>query len=172
MSIKLLCMKNDIFKFLSEHNIDYQRVDHPAVYTCEEAEKLVPPMPGIHTKNLFVRDKKGRNHFLVVVSDTKSVDLKALSTKLQVTNLSFGSSSRLQKYLGVEAGAVSLLAIVNDEQSVVEVVLDRDIWNGQPIQCHPLVNTSTLAINQGDIERFFEITNHNWRVISIPESSR
>lgn len=165
-------MKDDIFTFLSEHEIPYERVDHPPVYTCEEAEELVPSMPGVHTKNLFVRDKKGRNHFLVVVSDTKSVDLKALSAKLSVTNLSLGSPSRLQKYLGVEPGSVSLLAIVNDEQSEVEVVLDRDIWNGEAIQCHPLVNTSTLAIEQGDIEKFLKITNHDLQVINIPERSR
>lgn len=165
-------MTNDIFTFLSEHNIQYSRVDHPPVYTCKEAEKLVPSMRGIHTKNLFVRDKKGRNHFLVVVSDTKSVNLKALSSKLGVTNISLGSPSRLQKYLGVEPGAVSLLAIVNDTESAVEVVLDRDIWKDDALQCHPLVNTSTLAINQSDIERFFEITNHRWRILSIPESTR
>ena len=164
-------MENDIFRFLSEHGISYERVDHPAVYTCEEAERLVPSIHGMHTKNLFVRDKKAHNHFLVVVPESKSVDLKALSAKLDVTNLSFGSPSRLQKYLGVEPGAVSLLAIVNDEQSDVEVVVDRDIWKGDPIQCHPLVNTSTLAIDQSDIERFFEITNHRWRIVGVPERS-
>jgi Ala-tRNA(Pro) deacylase len=129
-------------------------------------------MPGVHTKNLFVRDKKARNHFLVVVPESKAVDLKALSTKLDVTNLSLGSPSRLQKYLGVNPGAVSLLAIVNDEPSDVEVIVDKDIWSGEAIQCHPLVNTSTLAISQSDVQRFFEITNHRWRVMSIPESSR
>jgi Ala-tRNA(Pro) deacylase len=78
----------------------------------------------------------------------------------------------LQKYLGVNPGAVSLLAIVNDEPSDVEVIVDKDIWSGEAIQCHPLVNTSTLAISQSDVQRFFEITNHRWRVMSIPESSR
>ena len=165
-------MAQDVFAFLSENNIQYERVDHPPVYTCEEAEKLTPSIRGVHTKNLFVRDKQGRHHFLVVAPHRKSVDLKALSSKLDVSNLSLGSSLRLQKYLGVEPGAVSLLAIVNDTESSVEVVLDRDIWRKDALQCHPLVNTSTLAITRSDIERFFKITGHRWRVLSIPEITR
>jgi Ala-tRNA(Pro) deacylase len=170
--LTLTDMQKDIFRFLADNAIQYERVDHPPVFTCEQAEELVPPMPGVHTKNLFVRDKKGRRHFLVVVRYSKSVDLKALSSRLGVSNLSLGSERRLQKYLGIEPGAVSLLAIINDVESAVEVVLDKDVWREDVLQCHPLVNTSTLAIRRGDVERIFEITGHKWKVLSIPELAR
>ena len=138
-----LCM--DIYQFLVEHSINYERVDHPPVFTCEEAEQLVPPMAGADTKNLLVRDKKGRRHFLIAVRHDRSVDLKALSLTLGVSNLSFASSERLKKYLGVEPGAVSLLAVVNDIESAVEVILDADLWKASILRCHPLVNTSKIG---------------------------
>lgn len=89
--------RRDIFALLAEHNIQYERVDHPPD-TCEQAEELVPSMWGVHTKNLFVRDKKGRHHFLVVVSHSKSVDLKALSSKLGVSKLSLAEISLLMLF--------------------------------------------------------------------------
>ena len=158
----------DIYRFLSEHSIAYQRVDHPPVFTCEEAEQLVPPTPGADTKNLLVRDKKGRRHFLVVVGYDKSVDLKALSSTLGVSNLSLASSERLGRHLGVEPGAVSLLAVVNDSDGAVEVVLDADLWKADVLRCHPLVNTSTLAIHRDDIERILEITGHRYTILPVP----
>jgi Ala-tRNA(Pro) deacylase len=158
----------DIYRFLAQHAIDYERVDHPPVFTCEQAEALVPPLPGAHTKNLFVRDKKGRRHFLVVVRHDKAVDLKALSSTLGVSNLSFASPQRLHQHLGIEPGAVSLLAVVQDGAGAVEVVLDADLSNEPVLQCHPLVNTSTLAIHRSDIERILKITDHRFVVVPVP----
>lgn len=159
----------DIYRFLVEHGIEHERVDHPPVFTCEQAEELVPSLPGAHTKNLFVRDKKGRRHFLVVVGHDKAVDLKALSLRLGVSNLSFASSERLERHLGIEPGAVSLLAIVNDVAGAVEVILDAGLSTEPILQCHPLVNTSTLAIHRSDIERLLEITGHHPTVVPVPE---
>jgi Ala-tRNA(Pro) deacylase len=158
----------DIYHFLTSHSISYERVDHPAVYTCEQAERLVPPMPGADTKNLLVRDKKGRRHFLVVVGYEKAVDLKALSPLLDVNGLSFASPERLMKYLGIEPGSVSLLAIINDIECAVDVILDEDLWQADVLKCHPLVNTSTLAIRRTDIEKILTVTGHRWRVLSVP----
>ena len=158
----------DIYHFLTSHAISYERVDHPAVFTCEQAEQLVPPMPGADTKNLLVRDKKGRHHFLVVVGYEKAVNLKALSPLLDVNGLSFASPERLMKYLGIEPGSVSLLAIVNDAECAVEVIVDEIIWQADVLKCHPLVNTSTLAIRRTDIEKILTVTGHRWRVLSVP----
>ena len=161
-------MPMDIYQFLASHSIPYDRVDHPAVYTCEQADKLVPPMPGADTKNLLVRDKKGRRHFLVVVSHEKTVDLKSLSTLLDVNGLSFASPERLMKYLGIEPGSVSLLAIINDTECAVEVIMDEKLWQADVLKCHPLVNTSTLAIRRTNIEKILTITGHRWRMLSVP----
>jgi len=94
----------DIYRYLSEHGIDYERHDHPPVFTCEEADRLVPELPAAKTKNLFLRDKKGRRHLLVVVGYEKAVDLKALSSILGISGLSLASPERLKKYLGVDPG--------------------------------------------------------------------
>lgn len=158
----------DIYNFLTTHSISYQRVDHPAVFTCEQAEQLVPPMPGTDTKNLLVRDKKGHRHFLVVVGYEKTVDLKALSPLLDVNGLSFASPERLMKYLGIEPGSVSLLAIINDIECAVDVIVDEKVWQADVLKCHPLVNTSTLAIRRTDIEKILSVTGHRWRVLSVP----
>ena len=158
----------DIETFLRENGIDYQKVEHPPVYTCEEAERLAPPMPGAHTKNLFLRDAKGRRHVLVVVGWEKQVDLKALANALEMSKLGMASAERLQKHLGVEPGAVTLLALANDPEQRVEVVIDAPLWQAAALQCHPLVNTATVSITHDGIEHFLQVTGHPVQVIEIP----
>ncbi len=133
----------DIFRFLEENGIAYERCDHPAVFTCEEAERVVPPMEGAKTKNLFVRDKKGRRHFLVVVGYEKTVDLKSLSSLMGLSSLTMASPDRLKRYLGVDPGSVTILAVIND----------------QSFLCHPLINTSTLAISKQGIHKVSALRN-------------
>ncbi len=158
----------DFFKFIEEHGIAYTRHDHPAVYTVEEADQLVPDLPGAKTKNLFLRDDKGKRHFLVLVPSDKRVNLKALKGVLGVKRISFGSPERLKKHLGIEPGAVSLLAVYNDSEHKVEVVMDQDLWEADIFLFHPLVNTSTLVIKKRDIERFLDITGHGLKIVKIP----
>jgi Ala-tRNA(Pro) deacylase len=158
----------DIYEFLTDHDIEYERHDHPPVFTCEEAERLVPDMAAAKTKNLFLRDRKGRRHFLVVVGYEKAVDLKALCPLLGVSKLGFASPARLERYLGVEPGSVSILGLVNDLNQEVEVVVDEAIWGADAFRCHPLVNTSTLAISREDVRRFLETTGHRVHVLDVP----
>ena len=148
--------------------MSYDRFDHPAVYTVSEAKKLSPEMDGASTKNLFLRDKKGIRHFLVVVPQDKQVDLKELSSILEASRLSFASPDRLNKYLGIEPGSVSILALLNDPEKTVEVFVDNELWNAEIILCHPLVNTSTLAITRDGIKQFLEKTGHNLMLVEIP----
>jgi Ala-tRNA(Pro) deacylase len=158
----------DIYQFLADHDIEYERHDHPPVFTCEEALRLVPPLPAAKTKNLFLRDRKGRRHFLVAVGYEKVVDLKALASLLGVSKLGFASAERLQRYLGVDPGSVSILGVVNDVNEEVEVIVDQDLWGAKAFQCHPLVNTSTLVISRDHIQRFLEATGHRVRVLDVP----
>ena len=158
----------DIYRFLAENDIPYQQVDHPPVFTCQEAEDKVPPLPGVHTKNLFLRDGKGRRHFLVVVEGAMQVDLKSLRGILGVDKLGMASPERLEKYLGVEPGAVTLLGVINDRERAVELVFDRALWSADALQCHPLVNTATLVLARADVERLLERTGHTWQVVEIP----
>ena len=158
----------DIYEFLDTIGVSYERFDHPAVYTVSEAKKLSPKMDGASTKNLFLRDKKGIRHFLVIVPQDKQVDLKELSSILEASRLSFASPDRLKKYLGIEPGSVSILALLNDPEKTVEVFVDNELWNAEIILCHPLANTSTLAITRDGIKQFLEKTGHNLMLVEIP----
>ena len=158
----------DFFKFLDTHQIAYERYDHPAVFTVEEADRLVPKLPGAKTKNLFLRDGKGKRHFLVLVRSDKRVNLKELKNVFGIRRIRFASATRLKKHLGVEPGAVSLLAIYNDvQQHAVEVVMDSDLWGSESFLFHPLVNTSTLVISRADIQRFVEATGHEMMILTL-----
>ena len=158
----------DFFNFLETNQIAYSRHDHQAVFTVEESDRVVPDLPGAKTKNLFLRDDKGRRHFLVLVRSEKKVNLKALQGVLGVKRISFGSQKRLKKHLGVDPGAVSLLAIYNDSEHAVEVVMDRDLWSSEAFLFHPLVNTSTLVIPKASIQRFLDATGHTLAVVDVP----
>ena len=158
----------DIFSFLHEGRIAYQRFDHPPVYTVADVHRLTPDLPGSPTKNLFLHDGRGRRHFLVVVQDLKRTDLKQLARCLEVPRLTFASADRLRRILGVAPGAVSLLAVVNDLQKRVEVVIDAPLWSDCALQFHPLVNTSTLVIARPDLQRLLQRTGHAPRVIDVP----
>jgi len=158
----------DIFQFFAEHDIEYERHDHPPVYTCEDVNRLVPELPGAKTKNLFVRDQKGKRHFLVSVPDEKSVDLKALASVLDVDKISFASPKRLKKYLDLEPGAVTILAAINDAENAVNIIIDEELWKAEALLYHPLVNTSTVLISRANIERFLEAANHRPRIVKVP----
>jgi Ala-tRNA(Pro) deacylase len=162
---------HDFYKFLEENHIEYERQDHPPVYTVDEARRLVPPLPGAKTKNLFLRDKKGQRHFLVIVAAEKRVDIKALPQVVGSNRLSFGSADRLKKYLGVEPGSVSLFAIFNDARQAVELIVDEDLWEAEAFQFHPLVNTSTLVISRENLRRFITKTGHAVRVLKVPSAN-
>ena len=157
------------FQFLEANQVAYTRHDHPAVYTVEEADRLVPELPAAKTKNLFLRDDKGKRHFLVLVPSYKQVDLKTLKDEMGIKRISFGSPKRLEKYLGIEPGAVSLLALYNDNAHDVEVFVDQDLWASESFQCHPLVNTSTLVITRENLIRFLKATGHSMKIIDVPE---
>ncbi len=159
---------SDIYAFLDQHNINYQRFDHPAVFTCEDADKLDLNMPGVSIKNLFLRDKNAKRHFLVVISTTKKADLKALSQTIDISKLSFGSPESLKQHLGVEPGSVTLLGLINDQNKEIEVFIDQELQD-QALQCHPLINTASLVIQPKDIKKFLEITGHAAKFIEIPE---
>lgn len=158
----------DLGRFLRKHGIAAPRHEHRAVMTVEESLRHVPKLPGAKTKNLFLRDKKARRHFLVTVPHDMAVDIGALEATLGVGGVGFASAERLQKYLGVTPGSVSLLALVNDEALAVEFVIDRSLWQADAVHAHPLVNTATMIISHPDLERFLAATQHVPRVIDVP----
>ena len=159
----------DVYQFLADNQIEYKRHDHPPVFTVADVERLVPALPAAKTKNLFLRDKKGKRHFLVVVPARKQVDIKALGGVIGADRLSFGSPDRLKRYLGVDPGSVTILALIRDPEHVVEVVFDESLGKEQAFQFHPLVNTSTLVISRKNLLRFLDATGHEIRNLDVPE---
>jgi Ala-tRNA(Pro) deacylase len=157
----------DIYNYLQGHQIDYVRHDHEAVFTCDDAKRLRIDVNGVETKNLFLRDRDGRRHFLVVVQSEKQVDLKTLSEMLEARKLGFASAERLARYLGVTPGSVSLLALANDIERSVEVVLDKEVFEADTVLCHPLINTSTLEISNAGVRKFLSAVGHSYRVLEL-----
>jgi Ala-tRNA(Pro) deacylase len=153
--------------FLAQHGVQAERHEHPPVMTVEESERLVPPLPGAKTKNLFLRDKKGVRHLLVTVRHDLAVDLEALGGILGVKRLSFASQERLMRHLGVNPGAVTLLGLMNDADKAVEFVIDRALWEAPAVHAHPLVNSATMVIPHEQLERFLAATGHSPRVVDL-----
>ena len=143
------------------------RQEHPAVMTVEESERLVPPLPGAKTKNLFLRDKKGARHFLVTAPAQRPVDLEALGAALGAGRLGFASPDRLMRHLGIAPGAVSLLALANDAERAVAFVIERSLWEAEAVQAHPLVNTATLVLTHDDLVKFLAATGHEPRIVDL-----
>jgi Ala-tRNA(Pro) deacylase len=156
-----------LFARLEQLGIAERTVEHPAVFTVEEAKALRGDLPGHHIKNLFLRNKK-EEMWLVVALEDRAIDLKRLGETLGAGRLSFGSAERLKRHLAVEPGSVTPLALINDPSRTVRLALDRGLADGGPVNAHPLVNTMTTAMAAADLLRFFAATGHEPRWLDFP----
>jgi Ala-tRNA(Pro) deacylase len=156
-----------LFARLDQLGIAHRTVEHPPVFTVEEAKALRGNLPGHHIKNLFLRNKK-EEMWLVVALEDRAIDLKRLGDVLGAGRLSFGSADRLKRTLGVEPGSVTPFSLANDEARAVQLVLDRGLADSGPVNAHPLVNTMTTALAPADLLRFFEATGHTPRWLDFP----
>ena len=145
--------RHDLFARLAELGIDTETVEHPAVFTVAESSKLERELPGGHTKNLFLKDKKGRL-FLVVALGRAHIDLKTLHKMLGGDRLSFGRPELLMEVSGVPAGSVTPFALMNDKARRVTVILDADMMRHERLNYHPLENTATTNIARQDLVTF------------------
>lgn len=155
-----------LFARFAELGISARTVEHPAVFTVEEARRYRGDLPGTHTKSLFLRDKKGAM-WLVVCLEDRAVDLAVLAQRIGAKRLSFGSPERLMRHLGVIPGAVSPFAVINDVGRQVRVVLDRDVLREDPVNLHPLDNARTTAIAGADLLRFLTAEHHPAEIIAF-----
>ncbi|GLK73068.1 prolyl-tRNA synthetase associated domain-containing protein [Ancylobacter dichloromethanicus] len=160
--------RDDLLARLDELGIATRTVEHPPLFTVEDSQALRGDIAGGHTKNLFLKDKKG-NLFLVVVEEETRVDLKSLHGPLDAAGkLSFGSAELLEEVLGVKPGAVTAFGPVNDVAGRVTVVLDAGLMAHDEINCHPLVNTATTTIRRDDLVRFLRATGHEPLILPVP----
>ncbi|MBO0759146.1 MAG: prolyl-tRNA synthetase associated domain-containing protein [Bradyrhizobiaceae bacterium] len=156
----------DLFTFLDQLQLSHHSVAHPPLFTVEQSRSLRGQIPGAHTKNLFLRDKKGAL-YLVVALEEAAIDLKSLQKVLGAARLSFGSADLLRQTLGVEPGAVTPFAAINDENRQVSIVLDAAMMEHETLNYHPLVNTMTTSIASADLLKFLEATGHRARIVPL-----
>ena len=160
-------MKEKVFDFLQQSGIAYEVSEHPAVYTMEEMEQLGLDKLGTIPKNLFVRDGKGRQHFLITAAADTHIDLKALGEKLGVKKLSFASAERLQQYLGVTAGCVSPFGVLNDTQNAVTVIFDSKLAGLLKLGVHPNVHNATVWLSFENLCKAIQKAGNTIQVIEI-----
>ena len=161
--------RETLFARLADLGITTETVEHEAVFTVAESERLERDLPGGHTKNLFLKDAKGRL-FLVVAQSHTPVDLKTLHKLIGSARLSFGKPELLMEVLGVPAGSVTALALINDDQKRMSVVVDRRLMEYERINCHPLVNTATTSLARDDLLRFMRACGHEPFVVALDGS--
>ena len=151
---------------LAEMGITTVTVDHPAVHTVADSSAVDLGLSGAHTKNLFLKDDKGKLFLVIAESGTK-VDLKALSRRLGAGRFSFGKPELLDSVLGVSAGSVTAFAVVNDGDRRVSVVIDQELAAYDRVNCHPLENTATTNIALEDLLRFIRATGHELQFMNL-----
>jgi Ala-tRNA(Pro) deacylase len=155
---------DDLFTFLDRLEIRHASVRHPPLFTVEESQHLRGQIAGGHTKNLFLRDKRG-TLFLVTTLENAEIDLKSLHRRLGASGrFSFGSAEQMLATLGVEPGSVTPFGALNDTAARVTVVLDAAMMAHQTLNFHPLVNTMTTSIGRDDLVRFLTATGHDARI--------
>lgn len=158
--------RQDLLARLAGLGIETETVEHPAVFTVAESSVLERPLPGGHTKNLFLKDRKDRL-FLVVALDHARIELKTLHKRLGCERLSFGRPELLMEVLGVPPGSVTPFALLNDTARRVTVILDADMMRHERLNYHPLVNTATTNIARDDLLRFIRSCGHEPRIVAV-----
>ncbi len=158
---------DDLFAYLDRLGIGHSTVQHAPLFTVEQSQALRGQIPGAHTKNLFLKDKKGAL-FLVTALEDAAIELKSLHNRLAAKGrFSFGSPEILYETLGVQPGSVTPFGALNDVRSEVTVVLDEALMSHDTINAHPLTNTMTTTIGRDDLLRFLRATGHEPRIAPV-----
>jgi Ala-tRNA(Pro) deacylase len=157
----------DLLAYLAVLDVETETIDHPPLFTVEDSRTLRGDIPGGHTKNLFVKDKKNRL-FLLVLGEETTVDLKRVNEKIGGQGrVSFGSAELLEEVWGVRPGAVTPFGAINDRAGKVRVVLDEAMMRHERLNFHPLVNTRTTGLKSADLIKFLRATGHEPLVVAL-----
>ena len=146
--------------------VSYEYYSHEPLFTVEQANALTINIKGSHCKNLFVKNSKG-DKWILTMPGSERADLKSIAEKLVSSRLSFCSADEMQSDIGVTPGAVTPLAIVNNSEKNVKLVVDKKLADNGIINCHPLINTATISIAFSDLVKFVEHTGHGITVLEL-----
>lgn len=159
----------ELLRHLADLGIDVTNHTHPPLFTVEDSQGLRGTIPGAHTKNLFLKDKK-KNYFLVTLDEDARVDLKSIHTLIGASGrVSFGKPEELMELLGVKPGAVTIFGVINDREHRVKVVIDEPLLASEIINGHPLHNEATISIRKEDLISFLRSTGHDPLVLKVSQ---
>lgn len=161
-------MEDSLKQWLKDHNIHYILHTHTAVFTVPEARKYCVHIPGTHCKNLFLKNKKSGQLYLVTIPYEKRLDLNQFRRMIGAPKIRFAEPEDLAEILGITAGAVSPIGLVNDTNNRVIFIVDKDIWMEEEICCHPNVNTETLQILKADFHKLIKATRTTVEIKNLP----
>jgi Ala-tRNA(Pro) deacylase len=157
----------NVYSALDALGIGYTAHEHPPIFTGEAAAEHWKDVPGVGVKNLFLRNKKGDRHYLVILAVDKQVDLRQLVRAIGDDRLSFGSPERLMSCLGVTPGSVSVFGLLHDGSRGVQVVVDEDLRSAERLIFHPNDNRASVSISFADFERFLGTRPNTVRWIGL-----
>ncbi len=158
--------RDRLFAHLAELGIETETIEHPPVFTVEEAARHTGHLPGAHTKNLFLEDREG-GLWLVVCRAEQPLRINALARLLGAPRMSFGKPERLAEVLGVVPGAVTPFALLEDRERRVRVVLDAGLMTMDPLNFHPLDNAATTSIRRRDFLRFLDSLGYRPEIVDL-----
>jgi Ala-tRNA(Pro) deacylase len=162
-----LSTMSSVTKFLDSHQIKYVLHEHPAVYTCEEAEKYCGDIPGLPCKNLLLKNKGSKRFFLVVLPAKKRTELKKFGEIVSEKKVSFANAEALLDKLGLTAGAVSPFGLLNDKNNEVEVYVDKDVYDADTVSFHPNRNTASLELSGAMFKKFLQVIDQEVHVVEL-----
>jgi len=164
-----MMQQQKVYSFLKNLNIQYQLYEHEPIFTVEDGNIYWANIEATHCKNLFFRDKKGKQHYLVVLRSDKQLDIKQLNSNLAGDNerLSFASPERLMRHLQLTPGSVSPFGLINDEQNHVILFIDSDLKKAEKLSFHPNINTFSLVISGSDFQLFLQNIGNKHQYIRI-----
>ena len=160
-----------VYDLLDLLMIDYERVDHDPTDTmeaCKEIDKILAP--AVICKNLFLCNAQQTKFYLLMIREDKKFKTKDISRQIQSSRLSFAPSEKMQEYLDITPGSVSIMGLMNDKDIKVQLLVDEDILNSEYFGCHPCVNTTSLRVKTKDVfEKFMQAVNHDYIVVQVSE---
>jgi Ala-tRNA(Pro) deacylase len=163
--------REKVFQVLDSLGIRYEVHEHPPVPTVDEAMPFWAKIEATHCKNLFFRNHKGNRHYLVILRHDRQLDIRDLEQRLRQGKISFASPKRMEKYLGLSGGSVSVFGLINDTNNHVHLFLDNALKSSERITFHPNENTATVVISFESFIRYLDWSGNSYEFLKLYDFS-
>ncbi|MEN8203239.1 MAG: prolyl-tRNA synthetase associated domain-containing protein [Bacteroidota bacterium] len=162
-----MTQREKVLQILKELDISYELYEHPPVPTVEDALPYWEKIDATHCKNLFFRNHKGNRHYLVILKYDRKLNIRELEQRLKQGKISFASPQRMERYLGLAGGSVSVFGLINDRENHVHLFLDDGLKTAERISFHPNENNATLVISFQSFLKFLSWSGNSYEFISL-----